>query len=155
MSASTGPQISFLRFGGSFDFRGIENGRWVTSERTMIEQRINFSSWRLENLMLCIARAWVAYIFWGYSWPSIWKRWRPGVRLLHYLFQQRGQSRVLRRKNAGAGKAFAHWMVSVAFDHYLGDKNVPRSPLQLALHLVIGYSRPVQVIFKSILEWSF
>tara|TARA_R110001632_G_scaffold23778_1_gene67094 strand:- start:12080 stop:12832 length:753 start_codon:yes stop_codon:yes gene_type:complete len=113
MSFNQAP-VNFVTIRRQFDFRGIEMGRWVTSEERD-RAAVNFHR-ALEDLMSVLQGPELLISLRGTLGLQYGKGGRPGV-AAHYVPATRQLSLA---KNAGAGSLAHEWFH--AFDHYLGDK---------------------------------
>ncbi|BDX02919.1 MAG: CLCA_X family protein [Marinomonas sp.] len=106
--------INFVMIRRQFDFRGIEMGRWVTTEERD-RAAVNFYR-ALEDLMSVLQGPEVLISLRGTLGLQYGKGGRPGV-AAHYVPATRQLSLA---KNAGAGSLAHEWFH--AFDHYMGEK---------------------------------
>ncbi|REG85759.1 hypothetical protein [Marinomonas pollencensis] len=109
--------LSFVTIRRQFDFRGIEMGRWVTTEERD-RAALNFHQ-ALTDLMAVLQGPEVLISLRGSLGLQFGKGGRPGV-AAHYMPATR---QLALAKNAGAGSLAHEWYH--AFDHYMGDKMFP------------------------------
>lgn len=108
---------SFVTIRRHFNFKGIEMGRWVTSEERD-RAAINFYN-ALCDLQSALTGTTELISLRGSLGLQYGKGGRPGVSA-HYVPALRKLSLA---KNAGAGSLAHEWFH--AFDHYMGDKMFP------------------------------
>ncbi|ETX11690.1 hypothetical protein MUS1_07015 [Marinomonas ushuaiensis DSM 15871] len=106
--------LSFVTIRRQFDFRGIEMGRWVTSEERD-RAAVNFNQ-ALHDLMDVLQGPEHLISLRGTLGLQFGKGGQRGV-AAHYMPATR---QLALAKNAGAGSLAHEWFH--AFDHYLGDK---------------------------------
>lgn len=107
--------INFVMIRRQFDFRGIEMGRWVTTEERD-RAAVNFYR-ALEDLMSVLQGPEVLISLRGTLGLQYGKGGRPGV-AAHYVPATRQLSLA---KNAGAGSLAHEWFLRPLY----GRKNVP------------------------------
>lgn len=108
------PAMNFVLIRRQFDFRGIEIGRWVTTEERD-RAAVSFHS-ALEDLMSVLQVPELVISLRGTLGLQYGKGGRPGV-AAHYIPATRQLSLA---KNAGTGSLAHEWFH--AFDHYMGAK---------------------------------
>ncbi|AEF54714.1 CLCA_X family protein [Marinomonas posidonica] len=119
--SNQGPHaINFVTIRRQFDFRGIEMGRWVTSEERD-RAALNFHQ-ALHDLMAVLQGPESVISLRGTLGLQYGKGGQPGV-AAHYTPATR---QLALAKNAGAGSLAHEWFH--AFDHYLADKMYAHVP---------------------------